>query len=225
MQWNRRTTLQRSVQITIQSNASLMGRGAVCNGVRTGGSWTPQEQEMHINCLELFAAELAAKSFLKHHQGVNVLLQLDNLTAVASINNVGGKRGGDCILSAHIDGQISLAVGSRERCNALSPAHSRYAKHDSRLQVQSGEGQVRLDAVSRSVSEDQPISETPGGRLVRLTVNSSTTHSSSVGGQISGRSSRCFPTGLEPIEGIRQSPMCLVRHGEASSGIPFSWRC
>jgi len=45
---------------------------------------------MHINCLELLAADLALKSFLKDQQGVTVLLQLDNSTAVAYINNLGG---------------------------------------------------------------------------------------------------------------------------------------
>ena len=55
------------------------------------GSWTSQEQEMHINCLELLATELAMKSsFLKSYRGVTVLLQLYNSTAVAYINNLGG---------------------------------------------------------------------------------------------------------------------------------------
>jgi len=44
--------------------------GAVCEGVSTGGSWTPQEQLMHINCLELLAADLALKSFLNDQQGI-----------------------------------------------------------------------------------------------------------------------------------------------------------
>ena len=88
--WNGRTTLRRPIQITIQSDASLAGWGAVCSGVKTGGSWTPQEREMHINCLELLATELAMKSFIKDHRGVSVLLQLDNSTAVAYINNLGG---------------------------------------------------------------------------------------------------------------------------------------
>ena len=83
-------TLQRPVQVTIQSDASLAGWGAVCNGVRTGGLWASQEQKMHINCLELLVTELAMKSFLKSHRGVTVLLQLDNSTAVVYINNLGG---------------------------------------------------------------------------------------------------------------------------------------
>ena len=88
--WNGRTTLRRSVQIAIQLDASLSGWGAVCKGVSTGGLWSPQEQSLHINCLELLAADLALKSFLKDQKGVTVLLQLDNSTAVAYINNLGG---------------------------------------------------------------------------------------------------------------------------------------
>ena len=45
---------------------------------------------MHINCLELLAATLAAKTFLKSRTGQLVLLQLDNQRAVAYINNMGG---------------------------------------------------------------------------------------------------------------------------------------
>ena len=74
----------------IQSDASLTGWGTVCNGVSTGGSWSLQERTLHINCLELLAADLAMKSFLKGLCGISVLLQLDNSTAVAYINNLGG---------------------------------------------------------------------------------------------------------------------------------------
>ena len=45
---------------------------------------------MHINSLELLAATLAVKSFVKDQKGISVLLQLDNQTAVAYINNLGG---------------------------------------------------------------------------------------------------------------------------------------
>ena len=45
---------------------------------------------MHINSLELLAATLAVKTFLKKASGISVLLQLDNATAVAYINNMGG---------------------------------------------------------------------------------------------------------------------------------------
>ena len=89
-QWNGKALLCRPQTITITSDASIQGWGAVCNGTRTGGPWRQSEQGMHINCLELLAATLAAKTFLKGQIGQSVLLQLDNQTGVAYINNMGG---------------------------------------------------------------------------------------------------------------------------------------
>ena len=88
-QWNGKALLCRPQTMTITSDASLQGWGAVCNGTRTGGPWGHSEQGMHINCLELLAATLAVKTFLKSQTGKSVLLQLDNQTAVIYINNMG----------------------------------------------------------------------------------------------------------------------------------------
>ena len=43
-----------------------------------------------INCLELLAATLALKAFVKNQHHLTALLKLDNTTAVAYINNQGG---------------------------------------------------------------------------------------------------------------------------------------
>ena len=45
---------------------------------------------MHINCLELLAATLATKTFAKSKTAISILLRIDNTTAVAYINNLGG---------------------------------------------------------------------------------------------------------------------------------------
>jgi len=45
---------------------------------------------MHINCLELLAATLATKTFVKSKTAISILLRIDNTTAVAYINNLGG---------------------------------------------------------------------------------------------------------------------------------------
>ena len=76
--------------MTIISGASLQGWGAFCNGVRTKGPWSPQEQTLHINCLELLAASLAVRTFAKERSGITILLKIDNTTAVAYINRMGG---------------------------------------------------------------------------------------------------------------------------------------
>jgi len=47
---------------TIEADASMVGWGAYCQGQRTGGPWTAQEQ-WHLNFLELAATFLALQSF------------------------------------------------------------------------------------------------------------------------------------------------------------------
>ena len=83
--------------LTIRTDASLLGWGATCNGMSTGGRWSVEMAEQHINCLELKAAILALKAFLRvgmqpppqslgHHPPRHVLLEMDNTTAVAYVN-------------------------------------------------------------------------------------------------------------------------------------------
>ena len=45
--------------LQITSDASLLGWGAECEDVSTGGHWTPVEAKCHINYLEMYAAFLA----------------------------------------------------------------------------------------------------------------------------------------------------------------------
>ena len=87
--------------LTIRTDASLLGWGATCNGRTTGGRWSVEEAEQHINCLELKAATLALKSFLGEGMQLppqslapsppqHILLEMDNTTAVAYVNRRGG---------------------------------------------------------------------------------------------------------------------------------------
>ena len=55
-------------QVLIQTDASKTGWGAVCQGVRTGGKWSKEEQDVHINVLELIAVKLALLYFLESAQ-------------------------------------------------------------------------------------------------------------------------------------------------------------
>ena len=88
--WNGRSLLKQEIHMTIDSDASKMGWGASCSNLRTGGPWSSQEKSMHINCLELLAATLAIQTFLKGKSRLSVLLRIDNTSAVAYINNLGG---------------------------------------------------------------------------------------------------------------------------------------
>ena len=89
-QWNGKSLISHSSTLTIETDASEIGWGAVCSGVRTGGPWSPHEQQMHINCLELLAAHLAVKCFAKDKSNLNILLKMDSMSALTYINRRGG---------------------------------------------------------------------------------------------------------------------------------------
>ena len=64
----------------------------------TGGRWLAQEiaENKHINCLELEAAKLGLQALCAKDEGVHILLQLDNVTAVTFINNMDGTHSKPC---------------------------------------------------------------------------------------------------------------------------------
>ena len=66
------------------------GLGSHMREKTTRDPWSPQEQALHINCLELLAAILAVQTFVKRKIGISILLRIDNTTAVAYINRKGG---------------------------------------------------------------------------------------------------------------------------------------
>ncbi|KAH9645108.1 hypothetical protein HF086_005653 [Spodoptera exigua] len=76
--------------LEIFSDASLSGWGAHCDGQSTGGSWSEWERQQHINYLELLAAYFALRSFASTLENCEILLRIDNTTAIAYINRMGG---------------------------------------------------------------------------------------------------------------------------------------
>lgn len=76
----------------IFSDASLSGWGCFCNGFEASGFWNQQEKKKHINFLELLAAFFAIKCFVSNLSNCEILLRLDNITAISYINRAGGVR-------------------------------------------------------------------------------------------------------------------------------------
>ena len=87
---NGRTLQVSQWDVTIESDASMMGWGASCQDTPTGGSWTREEKANSINYLELLAAFLALQSFASGKRSVRILLRIDNITAIAFLNRMGG---------------------------------------------------------------------------------------------------------------------------------------
>ena len=76
--------------LEIQSDASTTGWGVACAGKTASGSWSQDERNQHINYLELMAAFIGLKIFAKKLFNCQIILRIDNTTAISYINRMGG---------------------------------------------------------------------------------------------------------------------------------------
>ena len=165
--WNGRSLIIQELSMTITSDASLLAWGATSNGVQTSGPWSPAEQSLHINCLELLAATLAIQTYAKEKSGISILLRLDNSTAVAYINRKGGGGGGgDSVTNAVTTYKGPVAVVHEEEHPPSSSAPTRSSEYDRGQGVQIMVRQVRVEAISNLIPENQPATGTTVHRPV-----------------------------------------------------------
>lgn len=73
----------------IFTDASTTGWGAFCNGDESYGHWRENETKLHINQLELKAAFFGLKVFASDCSDCELLLRIDNITAISCINRMG----------------------------------------------------------------------------------------------------------------------------------------
>lgn len=80
--------------LVIQTDASGLGWGAFDGVHKIGGRWNELESLQaavnNINYLELWAAFLALRALCVDKEDITVKLQMDNTTAIAYVNNMGG---------------------------------------------------------------------------------------------------------------------------------------
>lgn len=76
--------------LEIFSDASTTGWGVACGGQRANGNWSDRELTLHINMLELIAAYYGLKIFTGDIKNCDILLRIDNTTAICYINRMGG---------------------------------------------------------------------------------------------------------------------------------------
>ncbi|XP_044577644.1 uncharacterized protein LOC123260555 [Cotesia glomerata] len=81
-----------SYAMEIFSDSSLTGWSCYCDGVKAFRFWDENEQKKHINYLELLAAFFAIKCFASKLSNCEILLRLDNTTAISYVNRAGGVR-------------------------------------------------------------------------------------------------------------------------------------
>ena len=84
------TATHGNCQVTVYSDASLTGWGGVFNSITTGGQWTEDESQNHINYLERLACFLTLKAFCSQIKNCHVKTMIDYTTAISYIKSIGG---------------------------------------------------------------------------------------------------------------------------------------
>jgi len=79
-----------SYDFEIHSDSSMTGWGISCPNGRTRGFWSIPEQQISINYLELKAAYYGLRCYASDFKDCRILLRIDNTTAIAYINHIGG---------------------------------------------------------------------------------------------------------------------------------------
>lgn len=79
-------------KLEVFSDSSLYAWGANTKNEKTHGYWNKQEREHRINFLELKASLFGLRCFAEKLRDCDVLMRIDNTTAVSYINRMGGIR-------------------------------------------------------------------------------------------------------------------------------------
>ena len=82
--------------IEIKTDASLNGWRAVMSSSSTGGLFSEEETQDHINVLELKTILFGLKSLVRHILLAYIKIPCDNSTAVACINKFDTSHSGKC---------------------------------------------------------------------------------------------------------------------------------
>ena len=137
--WNGRAIISQTPDLVVETDASLLGWGAVSGEVRTGGLWSEKERTQHINCLELMAGALAVRTFAKHKRNIHVRLRMDNKTAIFYINRMRGTRSQSMVQPACQLWQWCLQRGITYSAEYLPGAKNERADEESRTMQSSAE--------------------------------------------------------------------------------------
>ena len=80
----------------LTTDASSFGWGAVYKGNKTGGLFSNEEKQLHINIKELKAIMFGLKTFCSELYDTHLKISTDNSTAVFTINNMGSCKSCEC---------------------------------------------------------------------------------------------------------------------------------
>ncbi len=104
--------------VTLATDASLTGWGAVMSGHPARCLWSDRHFTWHINCLEMLAVFRALKHFLPDLRDHHVLVRTDNTAVVFYINHQGGLHLRPLYKLAH-----QILVWSQDKLLSLRAVH------------------------------------------------------------------------------------------------------
>ncbi|GFO07303.1 tyrosine recombinase xerc [Plakobranchus ocellatus] len=144
---SKKSLVREKPRATIKSESSGYAWGAVMNNTDsdtsnnvTHGMWRDDERKEHINVLELKAAMLAVQSLCRELTDCHVRIEIDNTTAVAYINSMGGTNSLKC----------NDIIG--HRCQTF---HAMDIKH---MQISEGKATFHIAPLLKTNSPKNPIS-------------------------------------------------------------------
>ena len=120
--------------VIITTDASLLGWGACWDGRETGGLFSEEEKDYHINVLETKAVLFGLSALCGHIQNQHIKVLADNTATVGAINNMGSSKSStlhskiieiwDWVLSrqnwltaSHIPGILNVEADEESRKN------------------------------------------------------------------------------------------------------------
>ena len=170
--WNGRPIHPPPPDLTIETDASLLGWGAVANGVCTGGLWSEEERQSHINQLEMLGAALAVQCYARSRAVSHVHLRMDNQAAVCYVNHMGGTRSPSLSMTACQLWEWCLQQGIILSAEYLPGSSNVTADRESRVLQSSAEwmlnkrvfmevmnlyGQCRVDLFASRLNNQLPL--------------------------------------------------------------------
>ena len=88
-----------SIACIFQNDASQTGWGIACtkdNTLQSQGLWRQEQTSLHINVKELYVVYILLLTFCKAMTDIHIRFELDDLTAMAYINHIGGSKSVAC---------------------------------------------------------------------------------------------------------------------------------
>ena len=139
--------LQPVPEVSITTDASLTGWGAVCLDKAVQGCWSEQESQLHINLLEMEAVIRAVRQFRMDLMGKAILIRSDNMSVVTYINKQWGTRSPSLCMRVW---QLFMEVeqlSSRITATHVAGILNQRADHLSRFRIQATEWMLNRSVV------------------------------------------------------------------------------